>query len=232
LVDQGKLFKDLPITIMKLVRISLLTVIASTQTMILTSKAAAVLVFNGDFESPNPAAGTLYVGTSIPGWTVVGRPGANAVQGEANPSGNWPGNTTQTFDVSGYSGGAGILSDPFPTTPGQKYEVTFDAFNGSLVWPGAAYTGPAISLEASGGPLVTFFGGTDLPAGVTERLRYSFTATAGSTTLTFMEPAGIDSNGAWMDNVAISVVPEPDQYVAAFGVALLGTGVWLRRKKV
>ncbi len=30
----------------------------------------------------------------------------------------------------------------------------------------------------------------------------------------------------------VAAVPEPEQYAAAFGAALLGTGVWLRRKKV
>ena len=30
----------------------------------------------------------------------------------------------------------------------------------------------------------------------------------------------------------VAAVPEPEQYAAVFGVALLGTGVWLRRKKV
>ena len=29
----------------------------------------------------------------------------------------------------------------------------------------------------------------------------------------------------------VAAVPEPEQYAAVFGVALLGTGVWLRRKK-
>ncbi|MEN9677025.1 MAG: hypothetical protein RIS76_2921 [Verrucomicrobiota bacterium] len=32
--------------------------------------------------------------------------------------------------------------------------------------------------------------------------------------------------------VSITAIPEPEQYAAAFGVTLLGTGVWLRRKRV
>lgn len=55
-------------------------------------------------------------------------------------------------------------------------------------------------------------------------------------------PVSVDSVGLggssldfdWQNDVwaVWSPIPEPEQYAAAFGVALLGTGVWLRRKKV
>lgn len=41
-----------------------------------------------------------------------------------------------------------------------------------------------------------------------------------------------DEESAHYLGFRVAAVPEPEQYAAAFGVALFGTGVWLRRKKV
>jgi hypothetical protein len=139
------------------------------------------------------------------------------------------------MDLTGNTGGAGVQSDAFATIPLQTYQVTFDAFNGSLVYPGSAWTGAALSLQASGGPLANYNGLTDLPAGVPQVLTYSFTAVSGSTTLTFMDTSGFDSNAGWIDNVAIQAVPEPTTMmifgalVVPFGARILRT---LRKNRV
>jgi len=128
------------------------------------------------------------------------------------------------MDLTGNTGGAGVQSDPFATIAGQTYEVTFDALNGSLVSPGTAWTGSALSLQASGGPLANYNGLTDVPAGVPEVITYSFTAAAASTTLTFMDTSSFDSNAGWIDNVTIEPVPEPATTMI-FGALLVPFGV-------
>ena len=203
-------------------------VIASAMGLILASSAGAALVLNGDFAAPieGPAA-FLPVGSTIPGWTVVGSGGVN-VDHVFTPNTYWPGNTSQFMDLTGNSGGAGIQSDAFATIPLQTYQVTFDALNGSLVYPGSAWTGPALSLQASGGPLANYNGLTDLPAGVPQVLTYSFTAVSPTTTLTFMDTSGFDSNAGWIDKVAIQAVPEPTTTMI-FGALLVPFGARILR---
>jgi len=210
-------------------------VIASAMGVILASPAAPVLVLNGDFEQPiEPPNTFLPVGSMIPGWTVVGNDGVN-VDHVSSGTPYWPGNTSQFLDLTGNTGGGGIQSDAFATIAGQTYQISFDAFNGSLVYPGTPWTGPALSLQASGGPLANYNGATDLPPGVQEELTYVFTAVSASTTLTFMDTSGFDSNAGWIDNVAIEVVPEPTTtmivgaLLVPFGVRTLRT---LRKNRV
>ena len=200
-----------------------ISIVIATMGVILAVPAAPVLVLNGDFELPIQPPGTfLPVGSTIPGWTVVGSGNVNIDHVSLGTS-YWPGNTSQFMDLTGDTGGAGVQSDPFATIAGQTYQVTFDALNGSLVYPGANYTGPALSLQASGGSLANYNGLTDVPAGVPEVLTYSFTAVSASTTLTFMDTSGFDSNAGWIDNVAIQVVPEPTTTMI-FGALLVPFG--------
>ena len=216
-------------------KLSKSAVIVSVMSMALAASATPTLLLNGDFELPvEPPNTFLPVGSVIPGWTVIGSGGVN-VDHVSTGTSYWPGNTSQFMDLTGNTGGGGILSSAFATVVGQTYQISFDAFNGSLVYPGTAYTGPVLSLQASGGPLVNFDGTTDLPAGTPEVLTYSFTAASSSTTLTFMDTSGTDSNAGWIDNVAIQAVPEPAPGVIAaafllpFGLMFLRN---LRRKRV
>jgi hypothetical protein len=200
-----------------------ISIVIATMGVILAAPAAPVLVLNGDFEVPiEGTTALLPVGNTILGWTVVGSGNVN-IGHVFTPNPYWPGNTSQFMDLTGTTGGAGVQSDPFATIAGQTYQITFDALNGSLVYPGANYTGPALSLQASGGPLANYNGLTDVPAGVPEVLTYSFTAVSGSTTLTFMDTSGFDSNAGWIDNVAIQVVPEPTTTMI-FGALLVPFG--------
>jgi len=196
--------------------------------VILAVPAAPALVLNGDFELPIQPPGTfLPVGSTILGWTVVGVGDVNVDHVSLGTS-YWPGNTSQFMDLTGDTGGAGVQSDPFVTIAGQTYQVTFDGFNGSLVYPGSAWTGPALSLQASGGPLANYNGLADMPAGVPEVLTYSFTAVSASTTLTFMDTSGFDSNAGWIDNVTIEAVPEPTTTMI-FGALLVPFGARILR---
>lgn len=205
---------------------STLVMIALFGAVVATPTIASPL-FNGDFELPAGTPNTFIpVGASIPGWTVVGTGNVDQVN-----SGTlyWPGNTSQFMDLTGNTGGAGIQSDPFATTIGQTYQITFDAFNGSLIFPGTAYTGLALSVQASGSAVVNYDGTTDLPAGVPEVLTYSFTANATSTTLTFLDLSQMDSNAGWIDNITITSVPEPSTTII-FGALLVPFCVRLARK--
>jgi hypothetical protein len=162
------------------------------------------LISNGDFETPaEPFYTYLPVGSTIPGWTVMGFPGTD-VHHVSQPAAWWPGNPSQFMDLTGDTGGAGVQSDVFTSTIGQKYEVTFDAFNGSLVY-GGAYNGAGFTLQATGVPLAQY----SLAAGDGQTLTYDFTAIATATTLTFMDASGYDSNAGWIDNVSVVAAPEP-----------------------
>ena len=77
---------------------------------------------------------------------------------------------------------------------------------GRTTYPGTYYSGAAISLQASGGSVMDYSG---IPDRTTTPLTYSFTATSDSTTLTFMNISGFDSNAGWIDNVSLVAVPEP-----------------------
>jgi hypothetical protein len=118
------------------------------------------------------------------------------------------------MDLTGNTGNAGIVSDGFATTIGQTYMVSFNAMNGSTVYPGAPYFGPAFSLQANGGGLVAYSGAADVPPGVPTTLSYVFTATAAISQLTFMDLSGFDSNAGWIDNIDVSPVPEPTTMIA------------------
>lgn len=184
------------------------------------------LISNGDFEIPvEPYYAALPVGTVIPGWTVMG-PAGDTVHLVSQPDILWPGNPTQYMDLTGYSGGAGIQSDAFNTSIGQTYELTLDAYNGSLTFPGA-YNGVAFTLQATGALLSSY----SLDPGTGQHFTYDFTATATATTLTFMDASGFDSNAGWIDNVSVTAVPEPATILlVALGLGFVG-GSWSFRRR-
>jgi hypothetical protein len=188
--------------------------------MMLAFSANAALLLNGDFALPtqldNPAQ-FLPVGSSIPGWTVIGNGGVTVDQ-TFSPTPFWPGNLTQFMDLTGNTGNGGVQSDAFATTPGQTYEISFNSYNGSVVYPGQLYLGSAFSVQATGGSLVTFNGHQNLLP--TTVLDYIFTATSSSSTVTFIDTSGFDSNAGWIDNVAVTAVPEPTTMIAGASILL------------
>jgi hypothetical protein len=202
--------------------------IASSSLLLATATQGALLL-NGDFATPiQPANSFLPVGTHIPGWNVIGFDDVTTHQVQLNTA-YWPGNTSQFMDLTGNTGKAGIQSDPFATILGMTYSVTFDAFNGSLVYPGTAWTGTALKVQASGGNPLTSY---TVPVGGPQLLTYTFTAKGASTTLTFMDATGGDSNAGWIDNVSLAVVPEVSTVLAGAGALLiLGISGWRARKR-
>lgn len=204
-----------------------ISIVIGTMGVIMGAVAAPALLLNGDFELPTePSETSFSVGSIIPGWTVIGVGEVNVDIISGTPY--WTGNTSQFMDLTGTTGGAGIQSDAFSTVVGQTYQIAFDAFNWSSVWPGT-YTGPAFSLQASGSSVANYNGLTDVPPGVSEVLTYSFAAVSANTTLTFMETSGFDSNASWIDNVTIEAVPEPAAPTMIFGALLASFGVRVLR---
>lgn len=191
----------------------------------------AALILNGDFEQPNLGGAGNYYGvgsTAVTGWTVLGNGGVT-IHHVNQINLLWPNNNSQFLDLSGNTGGGGVVSAPIATVIGQTYRVSFDAVNGSR-WFNAGsqnnpYYGNVFTLQASGASLLTYSSGADLPPGnlpvppvgnlIPVILSYSFVATSSATTLTFMDATGKDSNAGWIDNVSIVAVPEPATTIAA-----------------
>ena len=203
-----------------------LMALAGTAGIMIVSSAEAALLLNGDFETPNRGSsmnGSQFLtdGTSFSGWTVIGAPGANVnVDQTFAPTPYWTGNNSQFLDLTGNTGGGGVISDPFATISGVTYEVTFNALNGSTVYPVTPYTGSAFSLQASSALTATVYtGAANVLPGVPTIIDYFFTANAATTTLTFLDTSGFDSNAGWIDNVGVTAVPEASTVIA--GLLLL-----------
>ncbi len=182
--------------------------------------ANASLLFNGDFETPDQAPNTLLpFGTHIDGWTVLGSGVSVNIHQVHQASTIWPGKALddQFADLSGNQGGGSLMSDSFTTVPGQLYKISFQAYNGSLVYnqgqTGVPYTGDIVSVFAGNGPAKVFTS-TDLPAGSEAILNYFFTAPSTSTHLFLQDLTGADSNANWIDNVSLTAVPEASTVLA------------------
>jgi hypothetical protein len=137
----------------------------------LTWPASATLV-NADFEEPAGVGAYNYIfavnSDAVLGWKVIGE-GTVSIHHVNGGFNVWPGNSSQFLDLTGNTGNAGIESSSFGTIPGTEYRLTFDAFNGSLVNPGSAFTGPALSVQASGASVMNI----SLAAGIQEVVTYT-----------------------------------------------------------
>ena len=181
-----------------------LAVVAS---VVLAGSALAAGFTNGSFEDGSwTATGTGYenlvAGTPsasyIPGWTVTAG-NIDWIQGFWTSE-----DGLRSLDLSGYN--AGAISQTFDTTVGATYFVSF--------WlAGNPDAGPAVKTmtvgtDASGSPVTTYTfdttGHSDSSMGWTLE-GYSFTASAGSTTLTFTSLTDTNAGPA-LDNVSVTQV--------------------------
>ena len=201
---------------------------------LLAPVAQAATVPNGSFETNTTDGGTtyqtLYVGyTGLPGWQFSA-PEYGVLIGTADeaypyktPFGTWQ------LDLSGSDNltGAWIQTDVTDLTPGLQYRLEF-AIGVSVNW-----------LAPSGSPSLKVLAGTTettfiaAPTGVIDWLNRGvvFEATAPTMTVRFENTSPIGTGLISVDNVSVTAVPEPAEYAAVAGVALVVFGLFRRRNR-
>lgn len=192
--------------------------------------AATNLISNGDFSQNSVPVGNygyangFHAPVSAASWDFVG------VTGIENQSPAWSSfAATQTAGFIQYYGG---FQDNFSTIS-QTFASTSSAFNVSFDLAGRpGYGTETINVSLNG---VTF--ANNISTSTTDSYtRYSFNVSGltGSThTLTFKGVSGSAYDSAvFLDNVAVTAVPEPETYALLLaGVGLIG-GVLKRRKAI
>jgi hypothetical protein len=196
--------------------------------------AHAATVANGSIES-NPTDGgttyqTLYAGfAGLPGWQLGPSPYAVLI-GTADesylyktPFGTWQ------VDLSGPDNltGGWIQTDVTDLTPGLQYRLDF-AIGVSVNW-----------LAPSGSPSLKVIAGTTetpfvaAPTGVIDWLNRGvvFEATAPTMTVRFENTSPVGTGLISVDNVSVTAVPEPAEYAAVAGAALVAFGLFRRRNR-
>jgi hypothetical protein len=211
--------------------------------------AQANIISNGSFEttSPSVTAGSFQNfipgGTGITGWTVVGAAGTDVsvvsttyvsecCAFDAEDGSNW-------LDLTGFNSNNDTegVQQTVATTIGDVYALSF--FVGNVHDPGGVYgTTSTVNVSANGVSLGAFQNScaTCNPALTWQLFTTTFTATAGSTTVVFLngDPGSDNSNG--LDNVSLvdngpasTATPEPSSLLL-FGAALLGAAYYRRRR--
>jgi len=178
----------------------------------MSSIASATTILFDNFDA-NP------LGTNqIPaGWTVID--GTVDVVGAPGFFDLIPGNG-RYIDLDGTTFDAGILSKSFSFVAGSTYTVTFDLAGSHRG------TNNEIVDVAFGTSLVSYTVAPDEP--FTFRSIAFTPTTSGNYTLSFSN-RGSDEVGALLDNVAVSVVPEPSG-VGVFSIGLLSVFVSMSRR--
>jgi hypothetical protein len=160
------------------------------------SASAQNLIVNGDFELGSPTSSQTEAPGSpaLQGWII-------GVAVDYVPTGMsyWPGNQTRWVDLTGRVGG-GWIEQTIVTEIGATYSLSCNIFNGSSVYSSMGpYTSPVMSVSVTGGspqPITVSPGAESL-------VTVSFVASQATTTLRFSDLTGLDTNGAWIDNVSV-----------------------------
>jgi len=206
-----------------------ITRIAGTATLLAAAAPAFAQLVNGSFEEQVASApfATLSAGsTALTGWTIE--------EGSVDHiSTYWQASAgSQSVDLFGNA--RGIIAQTFATSVGQLYRVSFDY----SVNPDGGTANRGVNAFASDG-VATLGGGvfayTNGPAVRFSPMNYQsatfeFLATSGTSTLRF---GGFDTDtqnlqfGAVLDNVAVTAVPEPHEWLMMLcGLGLVG---WVAR---
>jgi len=200
-----------------------------------TAKAVNI-VANGSFETPTVPVGgftTFASGSNaITDWTVVGPSGSSVaiVSGTFTQFGfTFPAQDgVQWLDLTGLnSNTTDGVQQTVATTPGALYDLSF--FVGNISNPGGLFgTTSTVGVQINGGPVVSFTnsGGVGSTSLVWQQFTLPFTATAATTSITFInqDSSGDYNNG--LDNVSLtlgqSTVPDSSSTLLLLGTGLLG----------
>lgn len=195
----------------------------------------AALIADGGFETPVLTYGAVQdfgAGSTIDDWTVLGDPLGNNVD------------LDQTFYAESYNGmnqfnareGSNCVDltggwntgpnsgvqQTISTVEGTTYQLSFSVGRGT---GNNYYANPAtVDLSINGGPRVPFTNSNSTTGMINwEDFTTSYMATGSSTTIAFLNGTPIDTMLAGLDNVSITIIPEPSTIVmlAGLSVALL-----------
>lgn len=191
--------------------------------LFLASSAGAQVLVNGSFEGPS-AAHTLNLAGAfvLPGWSGLGPVmGGNAGLVVGVDSGLAPAEGRQHFTFNGGNpGDRGWIEQAFSTVPGAAYVLTFAV--------GRSGGGQELALGVEVGGWAGVFTPPSSRGYATASL--GFVAAGSVSTLRFSDLSGGNSiSDMYLDNVAVSAVPEPGAWAAIIGAVALAAAVWRRR---
>ncbi len=190
----------------------------------LLASANAATIINGSFENPVIPVGTYenYGGgsTDIIGWTVVGLMNSlveSTVVDRGITFNAYSG--SQWLDLTGPGpnlAGNGISQD-ITTITGQAYQLSFYVGSATDIAAynlSAAYFASTIDLSVNGGSRISFINTTAPANSMDWRLFTStFTATGTNTNITFFHGGSSGNHLAGLDDVSITAVPEPSNFL-------------------
>lgn len=200
-----------------MIRTSLVVVLS------LAGVSQANVLVNGGFESmPNWGAGisgdgsyTLFVGSSIPGWTIAAGHGATIHNNGAYPfiSGTYSLNT----DGEGYNGHNVDIYQDFASSIGQPYALTFDWMN----WYNDSNPRLDVSVVDTVTNAVLAHGNYGVLAGLHNEL-FNFNGTGNDLRLRVKHDpeSAYNDNTFIVDNFAVELVPSPT-FACVLGAAAL-----------
>ncbi len=209
--------------------------LATLSALAFSSSSQAAVIVNGSFESPIVATGTFdtfgNASTNITGWMVVGFD-ATVVSGPflAPPMTFQAHHGDQFLDLTGpgtnFSGNG--LSQNVATSSGEQYSLDFYVGSGTDF---TTFLASTVDLSINGGTRVSFTN-PNIPSTNLDWQPFShvFTAIGPVTNITFFNGSDTFNHLSALDNVTITVIPEPSAFALLLGAFGLG-GVLIRRRR-
>jgi len=199
------------------------------------ASADAAPILNGSFETPTVPVGgfTSFASGSnaITDWTVVGPSGSSVaiVSGTFTQFGfTFPAQDgVQWLDLTGIgSNTTDGVQQTVATTPGALYDLSF--FVSNISNPGGLFgTTSTVGVQINGGPVVSFTnsGGVGSTSQVWQQFTLPFTATAATTSITFINQDSSGDNNNGLDNVSLTLRQSTGVPESASTLFLLATGL-------
>ena len=186
--------------------------------------SAQLLVANGGFESPAISPGT-FGGTPLDGWSLASF--SLIVNGNGgNPSFPAPYSGSQYADAGNVTGHHLFQTVSLPSAG--TYQLSwFESTPNEITLGSAPYTASVVDSDSH---LVAGLSSTIDHLGTWQGKTLQFTAAAGSYDIVF-SPITANFNDVLLDEVSLTAIPEPAEYVAMTGLALAAFGAWRRPRR-